>query len=236
MSFPEARPSNSARYKPVECSKSVTTASVEYCFLMVLVVIIINEREKEREKRERERVRAQLKGISPFFTGKRSNQIKSNATLKMKNERFAYQESPASISSSSSGRGRRSSLRKGRQAPPLCKVRFAKYLSMSKYYFLCIKWRVFYFKREKKKRKNQPLFFSFPRVCSKLFSLHKKIKKRYAENTRTRVFSLSLFQIRSFFRANENKVELNARGAVESAVRVWLFFGAALVEIFHFFS
>ena len=49
---------------------------------------------RERKKEERERVRAQLKGISPFFTGKRSNRIKSNATLSVKNERFAYQESP----------------------------------------------------------------------------------------------------------------------------------------------
>lgn len=65
----------------------------------------------------------------------------------------------------------------------------------------------FFTSRRKKKRENQPLF-SF---LEKLFvSLHKKIKKRYAQKRHTCVYSLSLFQIRSFSRERE-QVELNAR-------------------------
>lgn len=49
------------------------------------------------------------------------------------------------------------------------------------------------------------------------------------------MYSLSLSLSKSVcFRANENRLERTRDGAVESAVRVW-FFGAALVEIFHFF-
>jgi hypothetical protein len=75
MSFPEARPSNSARYKPVECSKSVTTASVEYCF-WCCIRSNNNNNKREKERREERGSEHNERG-SPFFhLGKK--EIKSN--------------------------------------------------------------------------------------------------------------------------------------------------------------